>query len=279
MGIISTRARLLLWFAKLAGRRFPKEDDRPRPFVLLSKQRSGSTWLMDLLDSHPQICVYGELFHSGGYGRPRVGRNRDILFWKSYAAIHQPRGRLAKLRSYFEYLDAEVFCPQPGIAAAGFKLMYNQAATELGVLAYLSVRGVSIIHLIRGNHLDAVLSEETSSVRGMFHAEVGAKIDDLQIELDMFTLLDRIKRREADINAARRFFSTARLPYHEVYYEDLLADPAALKPVLNFLHVRENPSLTSSLTKINSTNQQRLISNYGEIKATLTGTRFAGLLR
>ncbi len=278
MGLISTRAQLQLWLAKLAARRLPQEDDQSQPFVLLSKQRSGSTWLMELLDSHPQVRVYSELFHSVGYGRPRVGRHRDILFWKSYAAHHRSRGRRAKLRLYFQYLDTEVFRPRPGLAAVGFKLMYNQAASLLGLLTYLSVRSVSIIHLIRGNHLNALLSEETMLARGVAHAKTGAQVDDLQIELDTFTLLDRLEQREAEVSAASHFFSTAGIPYREVFYEDLVADRAALQPVLNFLQVRENLSLTSSLVKINPTNQQQLIRNYSEVNETLAGTRFAGLL-
>jgi LPS sulfotransferase NodH len=279
MVIHSAGAWLKLELAKMAGRRLPQEESRTRPFVLLSKQRSGSTWVMDLLDSHPEICGYGELFHSGWYGRPRVGRNRDILCWKSYAAIHRARTRLAKLRLYFQYLDAEVFAYRPETPVVGFKLMYNQAATELGVVAYLSVHSVPVIHLIRRNHLDAVLSEETSLARGVFHAEVGAKIDRLQIDLDTPTLIERLEQREADVHAATQFFSTAQVPYREVYYEDLVADRRALDPVLALLGVQPDLPLSSSLMKINPTDHRKLISNYEAVRATLTGTRFADLLR
>jgi LPS sulfotransferase NodH len=279
MGIHSTRSRLKLWLAKLLGRCYPHEHAGLRPFVLLSKQRSGSTWLMDLLDSHPQVRVYAELFHASGYGRPRVGRNRDVLYWKSYTALHPARTRMEKLRLYFQYLDSEVFRPRPGNAAVGFKLMYNQAATELGLLAYLCVRGVSVVHLIRRNHLDAILSEETSLLRGVAHAESGARLDELQIELDPLTLLKRLEQRESEIQSASRFLVAEQIPHHEVHYEDLVDDPEALEPIQNFLEVPESESLTSGLTKLNPTSHRRLISNYDEVREVLTGTRFADLLR
>ena len=102
-----------------------------------------------------------------GMGDRAWDGNRDIVCWKTYWAAHRPRSRWGMLRLYFQYLDAEVYCRRPGVAVTGFKLMYNQASTELGVLAYLSVHNVSIVHLIRGNYLDAVLSEETSAARGV----------------------------------------------------------------------------------------------------------------
>lgn len=275
---ISTLSRVKLELAKFAGRRLAKGKHQSRPFVLLSRQRSGSTWLMDLLDSHPAMRVYDELFHAGGHGHPRVGRNRDILCWKSYAALHRPGSRLEKLRLYFQYLDREVYSQNTWVA--GFKLMYNQAATELAVLAYLSLHNVSILHLIRRNFLDAVLSEETLAARGVFHAEVGARLRQLRVELDTCTLLDRLEEREAEVHNATRFFAAAGLPYHEVFYEDLLTDlHQAIRPVLRFLHVREDAHLTSSLAKINPTDHRQLLSNYEQVRTTLAGTRFAGLLR
>ncbi len=279
MVIISPRARVKLGLAKLAGQRLSGDVARSRPFVLLSRQRSGSTWLMDLLDSHPEVRVYDELFNSEGYGPPRVGRNRDILCWKSYAALHRPKGRLAKLRLYFAYLDSQVYCRRPGVAVTGFKLMYNQAATEMAVLAYLNVHHASIVHLIRRNYLDAILSQETSRARGVFHVEVGAELEAMRVELDTCSLLDRLADREAEVAAATRFFSAAGLPYHEVYYEDLLGGPEALKPVLRFLRVREDRALSSCYAKVNSTDHRQLIANYDAVRATLAGTRFADLLR
>jgi len=279
MGNLSTRARLLFWLAKLMGRGLATQDDRPQPFVLLSKQRSGSTWLMELLDSHPRIDVYAELFNASGYGRPRVGRNRDILYWNSYVALHPARGRMERLRRYFQYLDEEVFRKRPGKQAVGFKLMYNQAASELGALAYLCVRNVPVIHLIRRNYLDAILSEEAALVRGVAHAETGAEVDDLRIELDTLTLQTRLEQRESEIQQTSDFLAAENVPCREVHYEDLLAGPSALEPIQGFLGVGEREELTSNLTKLNPTSHRQLIRNYDAVQEALTGTRFAGLLR
>lgn len=279
MGNMPARVRLQFWLAKLMSRSYPKQDDSPEPFVLLSKQRSGSTWLMDLLDSHPQIRVFAELFNASGYGRPKVGHNRDILYWNSYAALHPAGSRLEKLRLYFQYLDREVYRKRPGTQATGFKLMYNQADTEIGLLAYLCVRGVRVVHLIRRNHLDAILSEETALVRGVAHAESGAKIDDLRIELDTLTLVHRLERRHVEVQGASDFLASENVPYREVHYEDLVASPTALEPIQDFLGVNGRMTLTSNLSKLNSTSHRQLIRNYDAVQETLTGTQFADLLR
>ena len=35
---------------------------RPVAFAVLTFPRSGSTWLMNMLDSHPEVAAYDELF-------------------------------------------------------------------------------------------------------------------------------------------------------------------------------------------------------------------------
>jgi LPS sulfotransferase NodH len=52
-------------------------------FIVLSTQRSGSTWVIDTLNSHPMVTCYSEVFLQDGSGKPRFGA-RDLEFFDDY---------------------------------------------------------------------------------------------------------------------------------------------------------------------------------------------------
>ena len=59
-------------------------------FVVLSTQRSGSTWVVDMLTSHPRVVAYSELFMHGGEGKPRWSGAQDLPYWQTYAQRQAP---------------------------------------------------------------------------------------------------------------------------------------------------------------------------------------------
>ncbi len=251
------------------------------PFVLLARQRSGSTWVMDLLNSHPRVIGFPELFHSDEFGRPVVGGNCELYLWNSYRAAHDwPTGRLKRTRLYFQYLDQEVFRSRPDFDAVGLKLMYNQAVSSIALPLYLKLRGVRIIHLIRRNYLDAILSAEAVRARGIAHAVAGADVGRLKIPLEAHSLKYRLDQRAGEIEAARSYCQTLGVPTCEVFYEDIVQDVANLVPTLELLGVDPDVShLTSELKKLNATSHRDLIENWDEIRDVLNGTPYSSMLR
>ena len=266
-----------LW-TRLSGR---PEDCPSSRFVILARQRSGSTWLADLLNSHPSVVTFAELFHSDAWGNPAIGGAKEILYWNSWDALHAPAtGRAERTRRYFQYLDDVVFCPRDGVEATGFKLMYNQAISAFAILAYLKLRGVRIIHLVRRNYLDGILSADSVAKRGVSLAEQGTAVKELRLDVEAHSLPRRLETRRREIEQARACFNHFGVPCLEVGYEDLVADPASVKSILEFLGV-ENPDvpLTSNMQKLNPKDHRDLIANYDEIASTLESTPFRDLLR
>lgn len=279
--MIPRRWKRPLKFADTIARalRVPPPDDVTR-FIVLTSPRSGSTWIVDLLDSHPDITCFSEVFVHGYYGRPTDGGNPNIRTWDSFATTRLPElGRTGRLKLYFEYLDRHVFSAAHGSRAVGFKLMYEQAMRGFGIPAYLKARNVSIVHLIRHNHLDLILSEEGRLARKMFHAPVGAEIPKIQIELEAHTLLFRIRERAGVVEQARADWSRFGLPCLELSYEEMLKDPSLIRQVLEFLNLPgDGIELSSPLQKLNPTSHRDLLSNFEEIEQTLRGTEFDWML-
>jgi len=245
-------------------------------FVVLSTQRSGSTWVVDMLTSHPRVVAYSELFMHGGEGTPKWGQEQGLEYWQTYS---RGKHRLAKPYWLWHYLG-EAFDERPYADAIGFKLMYSQLTRiSRPLMPMLWLKRVRIIHLIRRNALDVALSKEAGAAReGRLHARDGEDVEQVGLNLDTDTLLRRMTLHERAIAGARVRFKRVGLPYTEVVYEDLAADESGFAHLFEVLGFEPAP-VTSSLQKLNPTSHEELIQNYGEVRDALAETEFAGLLR
>jgi LPS sulfotransferase NodH len=246
-------------------------------FVVLSTQRSGSTWVVDMLNSHARVVAYAELFMHGGRGRPRWGGATDLPFWQTFLAQNgTSRSRL--LRSYWlwRYLG-RVYARRPGIDAAGFKLMYSQLDAARPLLPALVARRVVVIHLVRRNALDVLVSRHSAAARGTHHAR--ERVDPVRVHLPAKDLVSRISEHERSVETARRLLARVRLPCREVAYEDLVADRDRQFALL-FSFLGTDPAApTSALTKLNPASHRELIENYDEVRSALAETPYASLVR
>jgi hypothetical protein len=231
-----------------------------------------------MLTSHPRVLAYSELFMHGGEGTPRWGAEKDLPYWQTY--VRDKRGgRIARPYWLWRYL-AEAFRERPGIDAVGFKLMYSQLTRiSRPLMPALWLKRVRIIHLIRRNALDVVLSLEAGAARGgQLHARDGQEVERVRLRLQPDDLLRRMTLHERAIAGARVRFKRVGLPYREVVYEDLAEDESGFASLFEFIGVEPAPA-TSSLQKLNPTAHEELIENYGEVREALEGTRFAPQLR
>jgi len=248
-------------------------------FVVLSTQRSGSTWVVDMLNSHPRVLAQSELFMHGGEGRPKWGGERDLLYWQTFIG-DKGGGRLVRPYWLWHYLG-RAFAARPGVEAVGFKLMYSQL-TRIAkpLMPALWLKRARIIHLIRRNALDVVLSKEAGEARrGVLHARDGQDVEAVRIRLSTDDLLERMTAHDRAVAGARVRFKRVGVPYHEVVYEDLVENERdGFGSLFEFLGVQPAP-VSSSLQKINPTAHEELIENYGEVREALEGTPFAGQLR
>lgn len=231
-----------------------------------------------MLTSHPRVVAYSELFMHGGVGTPRWGKEKDLPYWQTYIADKRG-GRLTRPYWLWRYLG-QALDERPGADAIGFKLMYSQLTSiAKPLMPALWLKRVRIIHLIRRNALDVVLSKEAGEARrGVLHAHAGEEVESVRVRLSTDDLMKRLTAHERAIAGARVRFKKVGLPYREVVYEDLVTDEAEFASLFEFLGVEPAP-VSSSLQKVNPTEHEDLIENYGEVRDALEGTKFAGQLR
>ncbi len=254
----------------------------PVRFVLLTTQRTGSTWVRTSLNSHPAIASYGELFLEWGRGFPSGAQFAplDVEYFESRLRRDADSvGPVSRARCCRAYLDELYRSPRPE-RAVGFKLMYSQVRRNPALVAYLLASRVRVIHLSRDNLLDVVISGAAAAARGQAHAAAEDSVRAVTVRLDPEATRRRLAGLERRVAVVRVALRASRLPTQEMLYERLRADPSGLSRALDFLGVdpRHGAGLTSGLRKLNERPRSELVANWDELERSLRGTRFAAYL-
>ncbi|MBI5620154.1 sulfotransferase [Candidatus Gottesmanbacteria bacterium] len=226
-------------------------------FIILSTYRSGSVWLLSLLNSHPMVRGFGECFHPAYFNRfPHVTAAQPWF--------------LAHVRDCFPllFLRHHVYAAYPSnIHAVGFKLMYTQAIRWRSgkIWEWLRVHHeVKIIHLKRNNLLASYVSTILTLKTNVIMATNPADIHKIKITINpqeclKYFLIVSTHRKYYD-----KFFKQSDVL--DIIYEDVVADKEKqLARTLNFLKLPLVP-LTSPLIKLNTTPLPQLIKNYAELR-------------
>jgi LPS sulfotransferase NodH len=243
------------------------------PFVLFSTQRNGSTWVMSVLNGFESVAGHDELLLPR---RRSPDRRWDSDF--AYPRYVETRGKYGRVRpfSVFRYLDA--FYRLPG--TVGFKLMYSEIKRYPEVLPYLMRRGVRVVHLVRRNHLDVLLSFEVKRALGQAHVlTTQERPPDVTVELDTASLVKNLKRLQRKHELGRRLLRVCRLKHVEVVYEELVRDEAQFDRIRDLLGIPAGEPLPAShIVKSRRGRQRDVIANYDDVRRALQGSGFAGLL-
>jgi len=254
-------------------------ERRPTPFVVFTTPRSGSSWLIDLLDSHPRIAAHAELFIVGDRTTPDYGSG-DVPRFEATLDESRRYGRGTLLVRRVRYLN-RLFDRRPGVQAVGFKLMYLQASAHTGIVPYLAARRARFVHLVRANALDQIVSYEAARARNVFRARRGDVVPEVTVRLDAPALPARLEKMESEVADARRTLARYRLPALEVVYEHLAETTGEeLAGVVSFLDVEPTDwQAESSIVGANHVPRAELIENLSEVEAALAGTRYEWMLR
>ena len=242
-------------------------------FIVLTTNRSGSEWEISTLNSLHDVTAQGELF----LPRARKSERRwDTDFARPRFIETKPDGLPFRPFSVFSYLNALYSTP----GKVGFKLMYAQLGLYPEILAYLIWHRIRVVHLVRRNHLDVLLSFAVKAKLGKAHLLSGQSApDELRVELETDDLVQRLELLEKRQNLARKLLVWCRLPHMEIAYEDLLRDQDRFQLIWDFLSIRPtDPSPRSTLVKIRKGGHREVIMNYDQVKERLANSKFAGLL-
>jgi LPS sulfotransferase NodH len=137
-----------------------------------------------------------------------------------------------------------------------------------------------VIHLIRANLLEAVISYEVARETGVFHRQRGEPAPAASVRLDAEDIRERLGYMEWAVARGRGWLERYRLPRTEIAYEELIGcRDETLDAVLRFLDVEPRlDSLDSDLVRVRGGSTLDLVENADDVRAALTGTRFEWML-
>lgn len=264
-------------------------DNNSTKFIIFTTHRSGSTWVIDVLNNLQDTRAYSELFLQPSQkiqgNRPTftlMGETQAYLDGsiRAYPHYHYSSTQKGKIRPFTIYNYLGGLYEQPG--AIGFKLMYGQLAPFPEIWAYIMARRIAVIHLIRRNFLDIIVSHEVRKATKIAHSVLDEQknIPPVQIELDPQETIKKLVSLQRNVKFAKHLTRWTGVRCLEVYYEELKQDPANFAPLFAFLDVNKDElPPQSNMAKLVRANYPTLISNFEELKETLAGTEFAEFLK
>jgi len=228
---------------------FRPKNQPDNKFLIYGIPRSGSTLLVNLLDSHPLIHCDGELLI------------RKLFFSKLYI---QCRSKLSRAPVY------------------GFKLLIDHFETQKidnpgYYLAELYENGYKIINLKRQNLFRAALSSLYGYHRGRFHhTKTEGNLEHNQMYVSPEKLLEKIHRFEHLLASHEQVLG--QLPNLELFYERDLLDEnqhqTTIDQICDYLNI-PHAKANTNLIKVTTGDLSSFVINADELEAFLRTTKYA----
>lgn len=242
-------------------------------FILLAARRSGTSLVIDCLNSHPDIhCV------KRAFGLEHKIKNPTPDLHSGGFYLYRVKNLINRLRYYFarsgligDFLKEDVFNMDSDIKNVGFRMIYDMSLKYPYVSEWAKNNDIKVIHLIRKNILKTYVSSMTAPIHKMHHPREGEKITTVKINLDPDKVIKELNTRLSEIDAQRNRYTSSN--YIEVFYEDFVENQDdESKKLLDFIGADNGHSLKSTLVKINPDSLEHVVENHEEIERALKGT-------
>lgn len=233
------------------------------PFVVLGRSRVGSNLLRSLLNAHPNIVAFGEVF-----------RDARALDWDHTGYFQQPATTAMVADDPVRFVSGRLLGRYPrDVRAVGFKLFYYHAREGRQAPLWpwlLQRRDIRVIHLKRANLLQTHVSRKRAALTGRWVNTSGEPDKAVTLNLDYDEILADFEQTRAWESECDRAFAGHRLI--QVEYERLAADFRAEAARLEeFLGV-ESRVIEPSTFQQSTQSLAATVANYHDLKARFAGT-------
>ena len=237
------------------------------PYFIFFPERSGSTFLVHLLNSHPDVHCEHELF----FVRKRPDSNHLD------PGLTLEKDKLEILKKIYQ---------ASGVKASGFKFKFSaQYEAYPDVYRYLlrNMDSIKVIFLYRKNLLKTAISRQNlkrltqAGEKHFLKPEDNYDLAKIDLDLQQAKRYLNWSTRELD------FFQRASKVFEhriEVTYEDLVADThSTLNNIFKFLGVDPlEQDVAAPTKKITDDNLPNAVANYDEMVEFFQTTRFSQFL-
>lgn len=223
-------------------------------FVILFFERSGSSWLADMLNNHPEVSCLPEVFslNWNSEDKEKVGQ-----------PIHTTEAEIK------EQLNR--IYTKPKTKARGFKFKYPLQVNSYPLVADFleqQKKDIRLVFLYRKNRLKGAISSQNNRRLRAINKQSNLRVGESALEplqLNIPNAVKYVKQRE---RADFQFFKKAKQfkHLHVVTYEDLLVKtPEVLNGVYEFLGVNTDHILQTKFQKVTPDSIKEAITNYDRL--------------
>ena len=239
-------------------------------FTIIFEGRTGSSFIVSCLNSHPNVLCYPEILADSG---PAVQKKllKALIEGRPIEAINP---KVAQPRYFHGDVNGKT-----DLQRVGFKTKLNQIGyRRLEAFHYFLERHrFKLIYLKRRNIVKSVLSlYNAERLRKKYRSSNAENEHQIQgpIYIDPERFIQDLERREKLERAHEKFYQAFGLDKQIFYYEDLIqSQNLCLSHLLAFLGVKGIP-LKGKFLKNTPDSLCDAVLNYEEFHKRLSGTRF-----
>lgn len=240
--------------------------------IILTSQRSGSTFLQGCLDAHPQVKCYGELLVGGNLVAPRLCHGYRLLT-KGYRYL------AARVWDPVDIMDRYYARQEAPVVV--FKAMYGHV-DKRAVRRYLQEHDeIRVIHLRRDNLLKQYVSKVLLGAKRerRWQPHTTHRIPAVSVRVSPERAIREMSKvRDYFVEFERLLAGHRKI---ELSYEQMFNGPSlsreAWTAIGGLLEI-EPAQVGSDLVKMNPNDLRPMVENYDELAAALAGTEFAKYL-
>lgn len=252
--------------------------------VILTSGRSGSNYLSNVLNLHPQIVNYGEVLASMIVPYKLFDKCKLCPWTKEQylEAFYSSRtvfyaAQLYSAYSHFRKKKPVNFKRRGRVKSIGTKDFFLNVKTKQVENFYLSQPDIAVIHLYRENLLRRYLSGVF--LRNTKIAATEAKVSIEKVTIDIGQMMNYLENLEREL-AYENQFLTELNKQHRIFqlrYEDYFASETSIlsynRQIFEFLGV-EPMAAQSRHQKILPQAISEMVANYDEFCASLANTKY-----
>jgi len=253
-------------------------------FILMAVQRSGTNFLKSIINKHPDIHCYNEMFLDFQYQKEDYFYYYWLNLLKTKPEFIQFRKSKELINNYFQFLSNKNPKKQIGV-----DIKYDNYDTIHQLNSYIKSYKIPIIHLIRKNVLKTFISGYLLNIRNNTVPKENYKncisfVENRKVKiLPNRFLIKELEQRLLTIELYRKKFH--RNAILEIFYEDFFPKGTQLSntinqniidKITNFLKIKpiSNALLKTGMKKKNAAQLSEIIINYNDIEKFLNGTKF-----
>ena len=220
-------------------------------FMIVSKQRSGTNHFVSLLQSHPQIACYGEVFRDGYRVTDLIGEE-FAHFLPIEERTNEPNRFLDELENFVA----------PEARTLGFKVFPKQF---LPVSQIARRPDMQIIRLVRPNLLATYSSSRIAAMTGQGAVRVGEQVRQAKLDFDARDFehfMNAQGKWDDEVNRQLEVIPEERV-FRMVYSE--LGQEPVLEKLLAFLGVEPMPMTSDAVKR----NPSRIVDRFNNPAAVM----------